>query len=92
MTSLGILICDVWEGKVKRIKHSFNNIRYSNLRKHSRNRLHRNNNGIDELADKTIQDIRSLCANCPKWLIDSSRSDKKILTLMRSPNFDDKGV
>jgi hypothetical protein len=49
-TSLGILIRDIWEGKVKRIKHGFNNIRYSNLRKRSRNRLHRNNNGIDELT------------------------------------------
>ncbi len=91
-TSLGILIRDVWEGKVKRIKHGFNNTRYSNLRKRSRNRLHRNNNGIDELTDKTIQDIRSLCTNCPKWLIDSSLSDKRILTLMCSPNFDGKGV
>ena len=91
-TSLGILIRDVWEGKVKRIRQGLNYTRYSNLRKRSADGLHRSDDSIDNLTEKTIHDIRSLCANRPKWLIDLSLSHKKILTLMRSPNFDGKGV
>ena len=91
-TSLGILIRDVWEGKVKRIRHGFNNTRYSNLRKRSTDGLHRSVDAIENLTEETIHDIRSLCANRSNWLIDLSLSNKNILTLMRSPNFDGKKV
>ena len=91
-TSLGNLIRDVWEGKVKRVRHGFNNTRYSNLRKRSTDGLHRSDDAIENLTEETIHDIRSLCANRSNWLIDLSLSHKKILTLMRSPNFDGKEV
>ena len=54
VTSLGILIRDVWEGKVKRIRQGLNNTRYSSARKRSADGLHRSDDSIDNLTEKMI--------------------------------------
>ena len=86
--SLGMLIRDVWEGKVKKVSKSDNGAGYLNLRKRSFNELHKNNDIIRELTDKTVEDIRLLCADRPNWVIDSSLLAKKSIVLMHPLNPD----
>ena len=90
--SLGMLIRNVWEGKVKprmaRIDDVSKLTGYFNLRKRPINRLHKSNIIINELTPQTIEDITTLCADRPGWIVDLSLVNKKSIRLMRPPNPD----
>ncbi len=83
--SLGMLIQDVWEGMVKRQKRDHSS-RFLNLKKRSNNGIHRNDVAIHELDETTIEKIRLLCCDRPGWILNSSLTTTKSVTLTRLLN------
>ena len=78
--SLGMLIQDVWEGKVQKQKRDHGS-RFLNLKKRSINGIHRNDTTIHELNDTTIENICLLCGDRPGWILNSSLASTKSVTL-----------
>ena len=87
LSSLGMLIRDVWKGNIKprisRINDTEKITDYFNMRKRSTSGLHKSCTVISELTYPTIEDIKLLCTSRPSWIIDSSLVDKKLIRLMR---------
>ena len=84
---LGMLVQDVWEGKVKRQKKDHGS-RFLNLKKRLINEMHRNDIVIHKLNDATIENIRLLCGNRPGWIFNSSLPGVKSVSLTRLVNHD----
>ena len=86
-SSLGMLIRDVWEGKVKPKTSLVGDIKkvtgYFNIRKRPNTDLHKCGAIISEFTDKTIEDLKLLCAGRPGWISDSSNIIKKSIRLIR---------
>lgn len=87
--SLGMLIQDVWEGKVKKQKRDHGS-RFVNLKKRSRSTegIHTNDDPIHELNETTIENIGLLCSDRPAWILNSSLATTKSVTLTRLVNSD----
>ena len=90
--SLGMLIRDVWDGKVKPRINRVNDVSkvtgYFNLRTRQLNGLHKSNIIINQLTSQTVEDITTLCVDRPGWIIDSSLLNNQSIRLIRPRNPD----
>ena len=80
--SLGMLVKDVWERKVKKQKRDQGS-RFINLKKRTIKAMQRNDTIIHELNDAIIESIRVLFCNRPGWIFNSSLDSSKSVTLTR---------
>ena len=87
-SSLGMLIRDVWEGKVTPKMSRINDVDkvtgYLNIRKRPINELHKSNTVITELTRQTVAVL--LSASRPGWIVDSTLLKKKSIRLVHSFN------
>ena len=84
--SLGMLIQDIWDGKVKKQKD--HGSRFLNLRRRSINGIHLDDVPIHEINETTIENIRLICCDRPGWILNSSLTTTKLVILTHLLNPD----